>query len=215
MAPILRHRIAVAIFMPLYCAGILLALDLFYSTFLYQEGPPDYFARISDTRYHHGFVANYQGHEDWGGIYPIFTNSLGFKDGLIREVPAKPNIRRVLLIGDSFTEGIGVSFPASFAGLLYQAGQAREEPIEFLNAAVSGYSPVIYFQKTKFLLEKAFRFDEVVLLLDVSDLVEEATQYFCIDDDPEYNRFCQPRMITNVKSGTAYDGILSFLIGYD
>jgi len=32
----------------------------------------------------------------------------------------------------------------------------------------------------------ALQFDEVVLLSDSSDVEDEATSYFCIDDDPKY-----------------------------
>jgi hypothetical protein len=81
----------------------------------------------------------------WGGSkYGLCTNSLGFKDGPARIVPLVQEKRRVLLIGDSFTEGIGASFDRTFAGLLYRDGLENAKKIEFLNAAVAGYSPVIY-----------------------------------------------------------------------
>jgi hypothetical protein len=34
------------------------------------------------------------------------------------------------------------------------------------------------------------QFDEVVLLSDSSDVEDEATSYFCIDDDPKYHSLC-------------------------
>jgi hypothetical protein len=175
--------------MILYCIGILLALDLIYSNFFSHENYRP--AGIRHARYSHGFAANYAGYEHWGPLYhPFYTNNLGFKDGMVRNVPAKTDIHRVLLIGDSFTEGMGMSFEDSFAGLLFKAGQAHVEKIEFLNAGVALYSPVIYFQKIKFFLESGLTFDEVIVFLDLSDVGEEATRNFCIDDDPRYRRYC-------------------------
>jgi hypothetical protein len=34
------------------------------------------------------------------------------------------------------------------------------------------------------------KFDEVVLFSDTSDVTDEATSYFCIDDDPKYQSRC-------------------------
>ena len=90
-------------------------------------------------------------------------------------------------------------FEDSFAGLLSEAGRARAQKVEFLNAGVIGYSPVIYLQKVRFLLENGLKFDEVVVLLDVSDVAEEATRYFCIDDDPRYRSYCSEERAPGAK----------------
>jgi hypothetical protein len=60
----------------------------------------------------------------------------------------------------------------------------------FLNAGVASYSPSIYYKKIKYLLESGLQFDEVVLFSDTSDVTDEATSYFCIDDDPKYRAHC-------------------------
>jgi len=185
----MRRRVTLSLVMIVYCIGILLVLDLIYSNFFSHENQRP--AGIRDARYDHGFAANYAGDDHWGPLYhPFYTNSLGFKDGMVRTISAKSDVRRVLLIGDSFTEGMGMGFDETFAGMLYKAGQARAEKIEFLNAGVALYSPVIYFQKIKFLLECGLTFDEVVVFLDLSDIAEEATRFFCFDDDPRYKRYC-------------------------
>jgi hypothetical protein len=148
-------------------------------------------ARIANPVYDHGFAAGFDGHDVWGELrYRLVTNSLGFKDGSVRNIPLKPASRRVLLIGDSFAEGIGMNFEESFAGLLHNAGQERSEKVEFLNAGVASYSPSIYYKKIKYLLDRGLQFDEVVLFSDTSDVTDEATAYFCIDDDPKYRAHC-------------------------
>ena len=172
-----------------YCFVILLALDFAYSNFIYDK--PER-ARIRSDRFDHTLKANYQGFDTWGPLrHRLMTNSLGMKDGAVREVPLKPNGKRVLLIGDSFTEAVGMPFEKSFAGMLFQAGLEADPKIEFLNAAVMSYSPVIYFQKIKYLIEKSVHFDEVVVFSDLSDVQDEAGVYFCIDDDPQYRDRCR------------------------
>lgn len=184
--------IIVAISMSVYCVAIFLALDFIYSS-IFKGDERERSPRVASVAYHHGLAPNFDGYDSFGELrYRLFTNVLGFKDFAVRDVPAIPATRRILLIGDSFTEGIGMTFDESFAGLLYRSGQARAEPIEFLNAGVASYSPVIYYKKIKFLLESGLRFDEVVALIDTSDVHDEATSYFCIDDDPQYRKLCGP-----------------------
>ncbi len=175
-----------------YCLALFLAFDFAYSSLTRGE-EKERSARIASAIYDHGFAADFDGYDVWGELrYRLITDSLGFKDASVRKVPLKPDSRRILLIGDSFAEGIGMSFEDSFAGQLYRAGQERSEKIEFLNAGVASYSPSIYYKKIKYLLESGLQFDEVVLFSDTSDVTDEATSYFCIDDDPKYRAHCTP-----------------------
>ncbi len=186
--PALWRRALNVLLMTLYVAAIYLAFDFAYTKFLYEK---DRSGRIAHDDYHHGLSANFEGYETWGRLRSkLYTNSLGFKDGKIRDVPAVGNTKRILLIGDSFTEGVGLEFEHTFAGMLYLAGQKRTEKIEFLNAGVISYSPSIYYRKIKYLLDAGLRFDEIVVLPDISDVQDEATSHFCIDDHPEYRRHC-------------------------
>jgi hypothetical protein len=173
-----------------YCLALFLAFDFAYSTLTRGEEKQRP-ARIANAAYDHGFAANFDGYDLWGELrYRLTTDSLGFKDGSVRNVPLKSDSRRILLIGDSFAEGIGMSFEDSFAGQLYRAGLERSEKIEFLNAGVASYSPSIYYRKIKYLLDSGLQFHEVVVFSDTSDVTDEATSYFCIDDDPKYRAHC-------------------------
>ncbi len=174
-----------------YCLALFLVFDFAYSSLTTGEDARS--PRIADPAYDHGLTKNFDGHDVWGEVrYRLITDSLGFKDGAVREVPLKSDSRRILLIGDSFAEGIGMNFEDTFAGQLYRAGQERGEKIEFLNAGVVSYSPSIYYKKIKHLIEIGLQFDEVVLFSDTSDVTDEATSYFCIDDDPKYRAHCTP-----------------------
>ena len=173
-----------------YSLVLLLLFDFAYSSLARGDGPrPGH--RIAHPVYDHGFAAKSEGQEAWGELrYTVITNSLGFKDASMRDVPLKPTSRRILLMGDSFAEGIGMRYEDSFAGMLQRHGQDRSDKIEFLNAGVGSYSPSIYYKKTKYLLDAGLQFDEVWLFSDPSDVLDEATTYFCIDDDPKYRAHC-------------------------
>jgi lysophospholipase L1-like esterase len=110
----------------------------------------------------------------------VRTNSLGFRDASVRDVPLVPRGRRILVIGDSFTEGVGVPYEETFAG---QLGSALA-PTEVLNAAVMSYAPCIYYRKVKHLVEeKRLKFDELIVAIDVSDAEDEAVVYELRDDE--------------------------------
>lgn len=188
-----RARLPRALFwgaMAAYCLGLFLLFDFAWSSLTRGE-ETQRSARIANPVYDHGFAAKFEGHDVWGEVrYPLVTNSLGFKDASARDVPLQSASRRILLIGDSFAEAIGIRFEDSFAGRLQLAGEARSDRIEFLNAGVASYSPSIYYRKIKHLLESGLRFDEVVVFSDTSDVTDEATSYFCIDEDPKYRAYC-------------------------
>jgi lysophospholipase L1-like esterase len=181
-------RILVRLSIVLYCIVIFLVLDFCYSAFLRDEG---HSARYPHPVYHHALLPNFDGYDNWGDHrYKFYTDSLGFRDAAVRNVAAQPSGRRVLLMGDSFTEGTGVAFEDSFAGRLVAAGQKLAEPIEFLDAGVISYSPALYLRKIRYLIDQGLRFDEAIVFSDVSDVRDEATNYFCHDDDPRYQAYC-------------------------
>lgn len=184
------RRILLNSAMFLYCLALFLIFDFAYSTFTRGQEQARA-ARVYDPIYDHGLAPKFDGYDIWGEArYRLITNSLGFKDASTRDVPLQSPARRILLIGDSFAEGIGLPFESTFAGLLEQAGQSRPDRVEFLDAGVASYSPSIYYKKIKHLLDLGLKFDEVVLLSDSSDVEDEASSYFCIDDDPKYRKFC-------------------------
>ncbi len=134
--------------------------------------------RVMSPYYHHDLAPNSRATDVWGPRFvPLVTNSQGFKDATHRDIPLAGDAYRILLIGDSFTEGVGVRYCDSFAGIL--ARRLSRDGIEVLNAAVAAYAPSIYFRKIKHLIEdRGLTFDEVVVFLDMSDPVEDARYFF-------------------------------------
>jgi hypothetical protein len=150
-------------------------------------------ARIANPVYDHGFVANFDGHDVWGDLrYSLATSNLGLKDASVRDAPLKPDSRRILLIGDSFTEAIGMNFEDSFAGQLYRTGQQRSEKSSFSTQASPHTPRASTIKDIRYLLEHGLQLDEVVLFSDSSHVNDEVKTYFCIDDGPKYRAHCTP-----------------------
>jgi hypothetical protein len=154
----------------IFLAGYVI-LDLFLGLL---KIPYDYNSfRIKHPYFHHGLKSNQAAMTAWGGlVYPVFTNSMSFRDSAVYRVEKDPDHRRILILGDSHTEAVGVDFKYSFCGRLQQA--AGERNIEILNAAAVSYSPRIHYLKTDYLLnKKGFRTDEIWVFVDISDLQNE------------------------------------------
>jgi hypothetical protein len=153
-------------------------------TFAYSIFRPDFYRDRSVFRerseiFHHGFKPMVSvDDERWGplvGSYRI--NSLGFRDKQVRVVPLSSPNRRVLLIGDSFVEGIGVAYEKTFACLAEEA--LAPKGIEVLNAGVASFSPIMYLRRTRNLVEEVgLRFDHLVVFIDIGDIQDEVTYAF-------------------------------------
>ena len=179
-----------SVILVVYCLAIFLVLDFTYSSLFFNVDKRP--LHIRNSVYNHTLAANFDGLAVWGEyLHRMHTNNFGLKDAAVRNVSLKPQGRRILLMGDSFTEGIGLAFEDTFAGMLYLAGQEGANKIEFLNAGVGAYSPTIYYAKTKDLLGRGLQFDEVVVFIDMSDIRDEAVSYFCFDEIPEYRAHCR------------------------
>ena len=129
--------------------------------------------RCPDPYYHHGLLPNQIAINKWGDkVFDVYTNSLGFKDKENRIVPLQSEKKRILFMGDSFTEGVGMTWEESFVGIL----DKNFPDVEILNAGVVSYSPKLHYLKLKYLIETvSLKFDEVYVLIDNSDIMDELT----------------------------------------
>lgn len=115
--------------------------------------------------------------DHWGGAsFTFFTNNLGFRDERVRSVAAVSSRPRVLILGDSFTQGAD-SWERSYVGIL----ASRFPQYEFLNGGVSSYSPSNYLNVARMLLARGIHFDEVIVFIDISDVQDEAAFYHDVD----------------------------------
>jgi len=161
--------------------GVLLALYLLAEILLHLfsgatnpllggSGP-----RIRNPVYHHALKPNFDGRDGWGkAVYPFRTNSLGFRDAVTRDPPLVAQGRRILFIGDSFTEGMGAPFEQTFVGRF----AAAFPDIDVLNAGVTSYAPSAYYEKIKYFVGAGLKFDEAIVYIDISDIQDEALSYY-------------------------------------
>jgi len=166
------------IFYGIYLLAAILVIDAALAKIFWKRlsTHPAYFTigvRRGDPFYHHSLERNVKAVQQWGErIYPFATNSLGFRDSEVRDVSLNTDRQRIVLIGDSFTEGVGLSFEKTFAGLIGK--NLGEKNIEVLNAGVTTYSPKLYYLKIKYLTEQLkLKFDKLVVFLDMSDIQDE------------------------------------------
>jgi len=150
---------------------VFLALDLIVGSLVGYRTQGSF--RASHPYYHHGLLPYQQRMTSWGNRdYRMSTNSLAFRDESVREVPLQSDQYRVVLIGDSMIEGMGVEFEKSVAGWLQDRWAANG--IEFLNAASVSYSPHLYHLRTRYLVEEVgLQFDQLVVFIDISDIQDE------------------------------------------
>ncbi len=97
--------------------------------------PENYsFVRIKDPYFHHGLKPNVETKAAWGPIiYPFSTNNLGFRDASARKVSLKKDKKqkkkRILILGDSHSEGVGILFEYTFTGRLQKMGEEKKTEI--------------------------------------------------------------------------------------
>lgn len=107
----------------------------------------------------------------WNITYSI--NSLGMRD-IDHQAEKDQDIFRILILGDSFTEGYGVkqedAYPSKLRNIL------NDPKIEILNGGVASYSPVLEYL---YLKEKGLKLnpDLVILALDMTDFLDEKAYF--------------------------------------
>jgi lysophospholipase L1-like esterase len=145
--------------------------------------------RSQSELFHHALRPNRSALSSWGGReYLVVTNALGLRDRTKREVSKIPKARRILFLGDSFTEAIGIEYDRSFVGLVDQ--ELHPQGVEVLNGGVASYSPTIYLRRAQYLLESmGLEVDEIIVFVDVSDAQDDAL-YYRLDEANTVKRRC-------------------------
>jgi hypothetical protein len=170
-------RFALLLFSVAFCILLFLVLDGLFSAYVIHKqgaaGGPGGNCFQSDPVRHHALAANCQCERHWGKrSYPFATNNLGFRDERTRDVPLSVKRPRVLLLGDSFTEGMS-SWEESYVGQL----ETAFPQYDFFNGGVESYAPSNYLNVTRQLLKRGLKFDEVIVFIDLSDAQDEAGFY--------------------------------------
>lgn len=119
--------------------------------------------------YHHRLKPNWrypQGSPDFHTL--ATTNSLALR-GPREYGPKPPGVRRVLMLGDSFTFGVGVNDGETFCDLVQRRLDQRQAGVEIINAGLGSYSPLLHYLALRDLYLPLDP-DAVVLWFDFGDL---------------------------------------------
>lgn len=128
------------------------------------------------SRYNAAYETYYRTHEPNEKFYitrPEFNyvrqcNSLGFSD--VEWVLTKnTNEKRILIAGDSFTEGVGAPFDSCYPSLLRNLLAAKDSNYYVLNSGISGDDPCVNFVNYRDRL-LVYRPDVIVQTLSSNDI---------------------------------------------
>src|SRR5208283_3365005 len=159
-----------------FSAAAFLTMDSLYSAALRRTRKWNS-CRVSDPVLHHVFKPNCSSMDQWGkDSYQFYSNSLGFRDERVRQVPLADVQPRILMLGDSFTEGM-IAWRNSYVGMI----AAHFPQYDFLNGGVASYSPSNYLNVTRKVLAAGVEVDEVIVFIDISDVQDEAAFYRDVD----------------------------------
>ena len=152
-----------------YSILIIIILDFLSGFIIISDSNTSF--RTPHYYYHHGLQPYQDTWAAWGSsLYPFKTNSLGMVDSAIHNVKLKFDKQRLLILGDSHSEGVGVPYNKTFSGILSKQFQKN---MDVLNASCISYSPKIEYLKAKFLFEKGLKVDHVMVFIDISDMQNE------------------------------------------
>ena len=142
--------------------------------------------RVRHDFFHHTLAPNIDYKKTgWGPkIYRLCTDEWGLK---YKCNTKSKNTYKLAIIGDSFVEGIGIPYEETFAGIIN-----LKTTDEIANLGVSSYSPKIYYSKLKYFIDKGFKFNHVIIFIDVSDLIDDMNSYVLLRDgkvrDKKWNK---------------------------
>ena len=200
-----RHpRLTLAVLACVFVAGTDLA---FTAAWQRLQKLPDLGLRVRDPVVHHALKPLTSGRERWGLWDAVYhTNSLGLRDRAPRPLPLHADKPRLLFIGDSFTEGIGIDWEQTFVGRV--AAALEPQGTEVLNAGTASYCPAIYDRRVRQLLDAGLRVDHVVVYVDVGDLLDEVV-YKHDEQGNVVGR--ETRRIQEERANRAYEGSIHAL----
>lgn len=125
--------------------------------------------------YHHALKQDFSGAVRWGSaVYPVVTDNLRLRNDKPRHVPPAGPHRRLLFLGDSFTEGVGVAYEQTYVAHVAERIRQSGDDTEIFNGGVISHSPRLYLLHLQDLMERqGVTFDDIVVFIDVSDIQDE------------------------------------------
>ncbi|OGW92446.1 MAG: hypothetical protein A3G33_03080 [Omnitrophica bacterium RIFCSPLOWO2_12_FULL_44_17] len=128
-----------------------------------------------NSKYHHALEPNSELRmaSSVSGEFDVTAhiNNFGFRGPQMDEAK-KPGQKRIFIVGDSFTFGVGAKDNETIPFLLQQKLDPTREKIEIVNDGHGHYSPLIYYLRFRDEIQK-FKPDMVIMMLDFSDIWDD------------------------------------------
>jgi hypothetical protein len=165
--PHLRGRWKLGMFA--VCAVLAMTLGELMARRLYGPG----FNYLIDPLEDHSYRPMAVVQHEWGSALQFRTNSLGWKDVSSRAVLEKPLGRRIVVLGDSFVEGVGLAADNTVPAQLERELRRQGRPAEVLNGGLSSFCPLLYYKRLERFYDSGYRASDIVVLVDLSDFHDE------------------------------------------
>ena len=158
---------------------LVLLIDFLFGSYLLKLTPKKINPTVNHNVYDHDLKKNFKTTFEWapGETYNFCTDNNSFRTFCDHEKSIKKEFD-IAFIGDSFTEGVGLSYENTFVGRITK----KLENYRIANLGVVSYSPLIYYTKLKYLIEEGYKFERVILYFDISDIYDDNNKYRFIDD---------------------------------
>ena len=155
-----------------------LLIDLLIGSYLLKFTSKKINPTSNHNVYDHDLKKNFKTTFEWapGETYNFCTDNNSFRTFCDHEKSIKKEFD-IAFIGDSFTEGVGLSYENTFVGRITK----KLENYRIANLGVVSYSPLIYYTKLKYLIEEGYKFERVILYFDISDIYDDNNKYRFID----------------------------------
>ena len=101
---------------------------------------------------------------------PFLVDICTDKAGMRTTCKSKNNFKKydLAIIGDSFVEGVGLSYENTISGII-----EGKRNIQVANLGVRSYSPSNYLKKVKSFVENGYKFEHIIIFIDISDIQDE------------------------------------------
>lgn len=172
---------------------------------------------LPNKKYHHSLKPNSScrlvSSRDGEFDVAIRINNYGFR-GKDVKIEREPGVKRIMVIGDSFTFGVGAEEDETIPFLMEKYLKERGKMAEVINAGFGGYSPLLHYLKVRDeYLE--FKPDLVLYLYDYSDLADDwrAERSLVYDGSGKISR-CDPTYVDGKKDWWAEMVLRSKLCAY-
>ncbi len=130
---------------------------------------------IKHEKYFYELKKNCKGNYRFKETFPIIetkTDNMGLRIG--NKSPLKNKDKKnIFIFGDSFTYGVGLEYEKTYVGLI----ESQMKDYNIYNFSVGSYSPSVYLYKLKNVLNNNIKPDKILLFLDLTDVLDEASRW--------------------------------------